>query len=104
LDFPRTPDAFEPTQSGGFFSKLNPEGSDLVFSTSLTREPDGIALDSADDIYIVGTTTSRDLPATPGAFQTTYAGVGINSRNAFIVKIALGNRVDAATQKSGGKP
>jgi len=104
LDFPRTPDAFEPTQSGGFFSKLNPEGSDLVFSTSLTREPDGIALDSADDIYIVGTTTSRDLPTTPGAFQTTYAGVGINSRNAYIVKISLGNGVQAANQKAGAKP
>jgi hypothetical protein len=37
------------------------------------REPGpGIAVDSAGDAYVTGTTTSANFPTTPGAFQTAY--------------------------------
>ncbi len=67
-----------------FVTKLNPAGSGLVFSTYLggsgaaTGNPnlgagdlgEAIAVDSAGDVYIAGTSTSSDFPTTTGAFQT----------------------------------
>jgi hypothetical protein len=43
----------------------------------------GIALDTADNIYITGRTSSGDFPITPGAFQTVNAGT-----TAFVAKIS----------------
>jgi uncharacterized protein (TIGR03437 family) len=42
-----------------------------------------IALDSSGDIYLVGTTTSSDLPGTRNTFQPTKAG----SQNVFVAKL-----------------
>jgi hypothetical protein len=82
--FPVTPGAFDPSFSGGyedaFVTKLNPDGSALVYSTFLGgSESDrghGIAVDAAGSAYVVGETGSAmDFPITPGAFQTTHHGV-----------------------------
>jgi len=79
--FPVTPGAFDPIPSGldGFVTKLNPDGSDLIYSTFLGGNYDyddgrGIALDDAGQAYITGYTYSLDFPTTPGCFDDTYGG------------------------------
>jgi len=65
--------------SGGatFVTKLNAAGSGLVYSAELIGNSftfsTGIAVDSVGSAYVTGYTRSTDL-ATPGAFQTAYAG------------------------------
>jgi len=84
-DFPTTPGAFQTACGGancqfgdGFVSKLNPTGSALLFSSYLGgssfNTSEGIAVDSAGNVYVTGSTSSIDFPITPGAFQTTYRG------------------------------
>ena len=70
-----------------FVSKLNSDGSALVWSTffggSALEEIDGLALDSAGAIYFAGRTRSLDFP-TQGGAQSTLGG----ANDAFVVKIA----------------
>jgi hypothetical protein len=90
-DFP-TVNALQPTYGGNgdaFVTKINPEGSALVYSTYLGGsnydQGDGIAVDSAGNAYVTGSTSSTDFPVTPGAFQMTYGG-GYGG-DAFVAKI-----------------
>lgn len=87
-DFPTTPGAFQTACGGdncqfgdGFVTKLNPTGSDLVFSSYLGgssfNAAHGIAVDSAGSVYVTGFTSATDFPITPGAFQTTNGRGGI---------------------------
>ena len=59
-------------------TKLNPTGTALVYSTYLGGTDydigDGIAVDTAGNAYVTGTTDSTNFPTTPGAYQTTYGG------------------------------
>jgi len=76
-DFPVTPGAFDTTSNGinCFVSKFNALGTNLLYSTYLGGNridtPYAIALDSSENIYITGVTSSADFPVTPGAFETT---------------------------------
>ena len=59
----------------GFVTKINAEGSALIYSTYLgpsSTEASAIAADSDGNAYIVGRTNSRNFPTTPGAFQTAF--------------------------------
>jgi hypothetical protein len=85
-DFPTTPGALQTTFAGGpvgnavdaFVSKLNADGSALVYSTYLgggyVDEGAGIAVDASGNAYVIGRTGSSDFPTTAGAFQTTFGG------------------------------
>jgi hypothetical protein len=83
-DYPTTPGAFDTTYNGSgygndaFVSKLNPTGTALLYSTFLGGSDDdwgrGIAVDSLENAYITGYTTSSTFPTTPGAFDTLYKG------------------------------
>jgi len=90
-DFPVTPNAPQQTFGGtdpqtpyfhrgdAFITKLNPAGAALVWSTYLGGAGDewitGIALDSANNVYVAGaTSTQSGFPTTSGAFQTRYGG------------------------------
>ena len=57
-----------------FVAKLNPAGSQLVFSTYLGGSADdqawAIAIDSSQNVYVGGSTISTDFPTTAGALQT----------------------------------
>ena len=86
---PDTPGAFQTTVGNGdaFVTELNPTGTALVYSTYLGgtdgNNGNGIAVDTAGNAYVTGTTESTDFPTTPGAFQTTYGGDG----DAFVTKL-----------------
>ena len=90
-NFPTTPGAFQTalSSSGGnaFVTKLNATGTALVYSTYLggsgTDQGNGIAVDSAGNAYVTGSTHSTDFPITPGAFQTALRG----APNAFVTKV-----------------
>ncbi len=79
---PTTPGAFQPANSGGidgYIAKMNPAGSALTFATYLggglqSDTVKGIALDSADNIYVTGQTENGGFPVTPGAFDMTFNG------------------------------
>ncbi|SPE45766.1 conserved exported hypothetical protein [Candidatus Sulfotelmatobacter sp. SbA7] len=89
-DFPTTSGAFQTTYGGNgsaFVTKFNAAGSALVYSTYLGGSggaaASGIAVDSAGNAYVTGTTYSTDFPTTPGAFQTTHTGAD----DAFVTKL-----------------
>jgi hypothetical protein len=79
-----------------FVSKLNPEGSALVYSTYLGGSGQdvgsGIAVDTAGNAYVAGTTASTDFP-TRNPLQPTCGGGNGNSvcggyaGDAFVSKI-----------------
>jgi hypothetical protein len=70
-----------------FVSKLNPSGSALVYSTYLGGSGNdfgnGIAVDSAGNAYVTGTTGSYNFP-TANALQSTNRG---STHNAFVSKL-----------------
>lgn len=80
-DFPTTAGAYQRTRSGptdGFLTRWAPDGKSFTFSTFLggtggefLEQP---KTDAAGNIWVVGRTTSSDLPVTPDAFQKTYGG------------------------------
>ncbi|WP_412675522.1 SBBP repeat-containing protein [Alkalihalobacillus alcalophilus] len=80
-DFPTTTGAFDPSYNGigdAFISKLNPNGTGLVYSTYLGGssfdEGQGIKVDEDGNAYVVGYTTSADFPTTAGAYDQSYNG------------------------------
>ena len=80
LNFPTTPGAFKTTTlttNQVFVTKLNPSGAGPVYSTYLgSGEGNDIAVDSAGNAYITGTTVAEDDPTTEGAFDRTQNGGG----------------------------
>jgi hypothetical protein len=87
-NFPTTPNAWDPTFSGGyFFTKIAAGGDALVYSTFFLGgggSPYGIAVDSSGKAYITGTVSSSvDFPITPGAFQSINRANG-SARTAFL--------------------
>lgn len=83
--------AVKSTFSGGgmdaFLSKLNPTGTQLLYSTYLGGAADdaanGVGLDANDRVLITGVTNSSAFPVSMGAFQTTLGG----NRDAFVTKL-----------------
>ena len=57
-----------------FVTKLNSQGSGLVYSTYLGGDSDdfarGVAVDAAGNTHVVGITNSRNFPVVPGALRT----------------------------------
>jgi beta-propeller repeat-containing protein len=94
-NFPTSPGAFQPAVAGGghlfcggfvggfgigdaFVTKLDPTGSGLHYSTYLGGTGGecamAISVDRFGNAYVTGVTSSRDFPATPGAFQPIFGG------------------------------
>jgi hypothetical protein len=95
FDFPSTPGAFQQANARGdrdaFVTMLalaGTIGTTLGYSTCLGGTGDdsglGIALDSNNNAYVTGDTTSLDFPTTPGANQTANAG----GDDAFVTKLS----------------
>lgn len=83
-NFPTTPGVFQPACNScpglydAFVTKLNPDGSNLVYSTFLggTSEDNarGVVINVDGGAYVTGETLSLNFPTTPGAFQPASAG------------------------------
>ena len=80
-DFPTTPDAYQRTLNGkgdGFLTKISADGKRWVFSMLLGGSGSENLLmptvDGKGNIYVVGSTSSKDLPVTADALQPTYGG------------------------------
>jgi len=81
-DFPTTPSGFQTTFAGGddaFLTKLNPTGAGLLYSTYFGSTGDdtatALALDSSANAYIMGPTSSINLPISATAYQKTLKGL-----------------------------
>ncbi len=105
LDFPTTPGAFDTTcgtatecsegdfpSGDAFVTKLNANGTGLVYSTYLGGsgqdnfrfDRSDIAVDDTGAAYVTGTTASPDFPTTPGAFQE----ISPDDRSAFVSQLS----------------
>jgi hypothetical protein len=109
-NFPVTPGAFQSGIAGGggfdaFVTKLSPAGDALVYSTYLggndTDFGNDIALDTAGNATVVGSTSSTDFPTTPDATQSGHAGVS----DAYITRFnATGTALVFSTYLGGSAP
>src|SRR5262245_6655674 len=84
------------TCTDAFVSKINADGTALLYSTylgsattTLSEIATDITLDAAGNVYVIGI---ADLPATPGAFQSSGSG--------FIAKLTIGARSTAVAAVS----
>jgi beta-propeller repeat-containing protein len=113
-DFPTTLGAFEPSQPNAnycyaFVTKLNPNGSALLYSTYLGGSKGGgggnaIAVDVAGVAYVTGLTFATDFPVV-NAFQPNYKGdtCSDDCGDAFVTKInAAGDGLLYSTYLAGG--
>jgi roadblock/LC7 domain-containing protein len=109
-DFPTTSGAYQSamTTTGRYdvyVAKINPTGTQLVYSTYLGGEVDSngyaIAIDSGGNAYVTGQTACPDFPITPGAPQTAY-GAGTSVPVVFVTKLnATGNALAYSTYLGG---
>ncbi len=84
-----------------FVVKLNKQGNKVNYLTHLRGSKweavQGLATDSAGNLYAVGTTYSHDFPVSAGAFQTTFGG----KSDAFVVKLNPDGKVAWSTFLGG---
>ncbi len=104
-DFPVL-NAFQNTSKGGYDSvimKFNSTGS-LLFSTYFgglgTDWGRDVTVDSKDNVYITGLTSSTDFPTTSGAIQKTYGG---GAYDAFLSKFNSTGNLLYSTYLGGNK-
>lgn len=118
-DFPVTSGAYQTTNHGAaskydvpnaFVTKLNPTGTELVYSTYLGGtggivnespslgfaggdQASGLAIDGSGSAYVAGSTASADFPVTQGAYQAINndqppcPGGCVGGYNAFITEL-----------------
>lgn len=110
-----------PYRTDGFVIELDPTGTQLLFSTYLAGQkpsPPGcqvctaqtgatsIAIDSAGNVYVGGTTNEPDFPTTPGAYMTAAnaASEGVLEviSDAFVTKISPAGKLVYSTSLGTG--
>jgi len=102
-DFP-TLNAIQSVYGGGrlkgFVSKLNPDGSALVYSSYLGGSGftavNGVAADSSGNTYVTGSTTAADLPVANGLWPIDPIG-DQRGRTGFLAKLGPTGAVIYAT-------
>ena len=104
-NIPTTAGAFLSTGTGAFVGKINAAGTAMVYltyigATNFPLSPNtnaaniarAVAVDTAGNAYVTGSTFDPSFPATPGAYQTTLAGPGASGylggpADAFVAKL-----------------
>ena len=91
-NFPTTPGAYDESYNGGsdvFTTRLSESGSCLLWGTYVggTGDEQGwdLSLDSSGNAVVTGVTWFSDLPATQGAYDTSFNG----GSEAFVSKFEL---------------
>ncbi|HQU83169.1 MAG TPA: SBBP repeat-containing protein [Pyrinomonadaceae bacterium] len=100
-NYPTSGGAFDTVHNGSqdvFVTKINASGSAIGYSTFLGGSAvdgcNGIAADSAGNVFVTGQTQSSAFPVTAGAFDTTHNG----SSDVFVTKInAAGSALSFST-------
>jgi len=98
-DFPVTKEAYDTSFNGArswggdvFVTKLNPTGTEIVFSTFIGGEVQetvgagGIKVDSKGNVIIVGVTASHDFPLTQGVIDNN------DNMHGFLSKLSSGGQ------------
>ncbi len=92
--------------SDAFVTKLNPAGTALVFSTyfggSGDEDANGVAVDSAGNVVIVGTTASTDLPTTSAAIRRICNVGPTGCQDAFVAEFNSTGQVQIYSTYLGG--
>ena len=104
-NFPVTPGLFQTQYAGQtndvdiFITRINAQGSALVWSTLLAAAPtiafdnillSGMAVDNAGNLVVTGTTDAPSIPITAGALQPKFAnpqGFQLGPINGFVAKV-----------------
>jgi hypothetical protein len=85
-----------------FVTKIASDGSSLVYSTyvggSGSDSGNGIAVNTSDDAFVAGGTTSTDFPHTTGAYQTALKGT---TGNAFVFELGSSGTITYSTYLGG---
>jgi hypothetical protein len=94
--------------STAFVTKFDSTGATLVYSTYLggskLDSAAAVAVDSAGDAYVVGTTLSADFPTTPGAYQATCKSCLASKPDAFVTELnAAGSALVYSTYLGGSQ-
>ncbi len=97
-NYPITTGAFDTTFSGGAcdigITKFDPNSSQLVYSTFLggsgSDVPTSLIVNSADELFILGTTGSSNFPITANAYDNSFNG-GTNTTITSIISFPNGS-------------
>lgn len=120
-DLPVTPGVLLQNGVGAFVGKVNAAGNALSYltyigptyypstpNTNPANTASSIAVDATGSVYLAGSTSDPEFPATPGAYQTAYGGPNISEpyppppTNAFVLKLKPdGSSVSWATYLGG---
>jgi len=108
---PATPGAYNNawTTAPPFVTKLDPAGTKRIFSVSGVGGS-SLALDSAGNIYIAGTTSAESsptngpqYPTTPGAFQTAYTPIVVCPPTPCMIPTTVGQQYVTKLSADGSK-
>ena len=107
--YPTTTGAYDSTFNNGVcdigITKYDPAGSNLIYSTYIggsgSEVPSSLVVNSADELFILGTTGSTDYPTTTGAFDNSFNG-GTNITLTYIITYPLGTDLCISRLSSNG--
>ncbi len=108
--YPVTTGAFQSIYGGGgtdiAVSKLNPDGSDLLFACYLggagEEYPHSLVVDDQFNLWVFGSTSSTDYPTSANAFDPTYNGSGFGTEDIVISKLDQSGTVLVGSTFMGG--
>ena len=99
-----------PFDSDAYVTKINPDGSALIYSTFLGGNLDSsdtsedqafaIALDKAGNAYVTGFARATNFPTTPNAYQPSITGFG----DVFISKLTMSHIISGQVLDTGSAP
>jgi len=94
--------AFQSTPGPGFIVKFNPDATQMIFSTYFPGSISALAMDSAGNAYVTGSTTSQTFPVTAG-LPAGRVGFSVPIvTGAFLTKIsAAGDKIVYSTVIAG---